>query len=211
MTASAAANGAGNGSGNGSGAGGASRAPVLAGDARRDADAIVARYPSSRSAMMPLLYLVQSVEGYVSRRGMREVAEILGLTTADVEAVATFYSMYRFEPAGRYVLSVCTNVSCALLGARSLFEHAKVTIDARGAEVTADEGITLHEEECLGACEQAPVVQVNYRSYPRMTAERIEELVESLRGDSPLSPEGDSPVADLRATSRTLAGLGAPE
>jgi NADH-quinone oxidoreductase subunit E len=184
---------------------------VLTGAARRDADAILARYPKSRSAMMPLLYLVQSVEGFVSRQGMREVAEILGLTTADVEAVATFYSMYRFEPAGRYVLSVCTNVSCALLGARKLYEHARKAIDAGQAEVTADDGITLHEEECLGACEQAPVVQVNYRSYPRMTAERIEQLVRSLRGDAPLPPEGDTPVSDLRATSRNLAGLGAAE
>jgi NADH-quinone oxidoreductase subunit E len=183
---------------------------ILTGDAREDADAIVARYPSPRSAMMPLLYLVQSVEGYVSRQGMREVAEILGLTTADVEAVATFYSMYRFEPAGRYVLSVCTNVSCALLGARKLYEHAREAIDAGQAEVTADEGITLHEEECLAACELAPVVQVNYRSFARMTTERIEELVRSLRSGEPLPSEGDTPVSDLRATSRTLAGLGAP-
>jgi NADH-quinone oxidoreductase subunit E len=184
---------------------------VLTGAARQDADAIVARYPSSRSAMMPLLYLVQSVEGYVSRQGMREVAEILSLSTADVEAVATFYSMYRFEPSGRYVLSVCTNVSCALLGARKLYDHARDTIDAGQTEVTADEGVTLHEEECLGACEQAPVVQVNYRSYPRMTADRIDQLVRSLHDDSPLPPEGDTPVSDLRATSRTLAGLGTTE
>ncbi|MDP9295992.1 MAG: NAD(P)H-dependent oxidoreductase subunit E, partial [Actinomycetota bacterium] len=186
--------------------------PVLTGKAREEANAIVARYPSSRSALMPLLYLVQSVEGYVSRDGLREVAEVLGLTTADVEAVATFYSMYRFEPAGRYVLSVCTNVSCALLGARKLYERAREALDADPAEVTAVEGITLHEEECLGACEQAPVVQVNYRNYARMTAERLDELVESLRGGEPLPPEGETAVpGDLRETSRSLAGLGASE
>jgi NADH-quinone oxidoreductase subunit E len=185
---------------------------VLTGKAREEANAIIARYPSSRSAMMPLLYLVQSVEGYVSREGLREVAEVLGLTTADVEAVATFYSMYRFEPAGRYVLSVCTNVSCALLGARKLYQHAREALEPDAAGVTAVEGITLHEEECLGACEQAPVVQVNFRNYARMTRERLDELLGSLRQGSPLPPDADAePPPDLRATSRTLAGLGAAE
>src|SRR5947199_10430335 len=98
---------------------------VLTGENREEANAIVARYPSSRSAMMPLLYLVQSVEGHVSREGMREVAELLGLTTADVEAVATFYTMIRNRPTGRYVLAVCTNVSCALLGATHLYEWCR--------------------------------------------------------------------------------------
>jgi NADH-quinone oxidoreductase subunit E len=185
---------------------------VLEGKRREEANAIVTRYPSSRSAMMPLLYLVQSVEGYVSRDGMREVAEILGLTTADVEAVATFYSMYRFEPSGRYVLSVCTNVSCALLGARGLYNDARDALEANPAEVGATEGVTLHEEECLGACEQAPVVTVNFTNYARMTTERMRELVASLRGGEPVPPtQGAEPPGDLRQTSRQLAGLGAAE
>jgi NADH-quinone oxidoreductase subunit E len=185
---------------------------VLEGKRREEANAIVARYPSSRSAMMPLLYLVQSVEGYVSRDGMREVAEILGLTTADVEAVATFYSMYRFEPSGRYVLSVCTNVSCALLGARGLYDDARDALEANPAELGATEGVTLHEEECLGACEQAPVVTVNFTNYARMTTERMRELVASLRGGEPVPPtQGAEPPGDLRQTSRQLAGLGAAE
>ncbi|MFL5768114.1 MAG: NADH-quinone oxidoreductase subunit NuoE [Actinomycetota bacterium] len=185
---------------------------VLSGKTREEANAIVARYPSSRSAMMPLLYLVQSVEGYVSREGMREVADILGLTTADVEAVATFYSMYRFEPSGRYVLSVCTNVSCALLGARGLYQDAQAALEAEPAEVTSTDGITLHEEECLGACEQAPVVTVNFTNYARMTTERVRELVSGLRTGRPPAPtQGSEPPDDLRDTSRKLAGLGAAE
>jgi NADH-quinone oxidoreductase subunit E len=185
---------------------------VLEGKRREEANAIVARYPSSRSAMMPLLYLVQSVEGYVSRAGMREVAEILGLTTADVEAVATFYSMYRFEPSGRYVLSVCTNVSCALLGARGLYDDAREALEANPAEVGATEGVTLREEECLGACEQAPVVTVNFTNYARMTTDRMRELVASLRGGEPVPPtQGAEPPGDLRRTSRQLAGLGVAE
>ena len=186
--------------------------PVLEGATREEANAIVARYPSSRSAMMPLLYLVQSVEGFVSREGMREVAEILGLTTADVEAVATFYSMYRFEPSGRYVLSVCTNVSCGLLGARGLYQDAREALEAEPAEVTSTEGVTLHEEECLGACEQAPVVTVNFTNYARMTTERMRELVGSLRKGEPIPPaQGAEPPGDLRETSRQLAGLGTTE
>ena len=183
---------------------------VLEGRRREEANEIVARYPSSRSAMMPLLYLVQSVEGYVSREGLREVAEVLGLTTADVEAVATFYSMYRFEPSGRYVLSVCTNVSCSLLGARGLYKDAKATLEADPADVSATDGVTLHEEECLGACEQAPVVTVNFTNYARMTTERMRELIASLRNGEPLAPsQGAEPPGDLRETSRALAGLGA--
>jgi NADH-quinone oxidoreductase subunit E len=186
--------------------------PVLEGATREEANAIVARYPSSRSAMMPLLYLVQSVEGFVSREGMREVAEILGLTTADIEAVATFYSMYRFEPSGRYVLSVCTNVSCGLLGARGLYQDAREALEAEPAEVTSTEGVTLHEEECLGACEQAPVVTVNFTNYARMTTERMRELVGSLRKGEPIPPsQGAEPPGDLRETSRQLAGLGTTE
>ncbi|TMK83363.1 MAG: NADH-quinone oxidoreductase subunit E, partial [Actinobacteria bacterium] len=90
--------------------------PVLSEDARALAEKIMAKYPTRRSALVPLLYLVQSEMGWVPRQGMREVAEILQLTTAEVEAVATFYTMLKLHPCGRYVLSICTNPSCALLG-----------------------------------------------------------------------------------------------
>ena len=97
---------------------------VLSDELRAKADEIVARYPDTRSAMMPLLYLVQSVEGHVSREGMQEVADVLGLRTAEVEAVATFYTMIRKAETGKWLISVCTNLSCALLGARRLYERA---------------------------------------------------------------------------------------
>src|ERR671934_965074 len=155
--------------------------PVLSEDLRAQAERIKARYPDPRSAMMPLLYLVQSVEGHVSREAMREVAELLGLTTADVEAVATFYTMYRFRPTGRYVLAVCTNVSCALLGAKSLYDKAEELLGPDAHEVTDDGAITLHEEECLGACEQASLVQVNWVNYANMTEETLVKLIDDLR------------------------------
>jgi|SRR5438105_10448263 len=182
---------------------------VLSSELRAKAEEIKARYPDPRSAMMPLLYLVQSVEGHVSREGLREVAEILELTTADVEAVATFYTMIRKQPTGKWLVSVCTNLSCALLGGRRLYERAAELLGA-GAEhgATEDGSFSLHEEECLGACEAAPVVQVNFLNYDRMTEDRLGGLIEACRrGEPPPASRGGSPPP-FTATSRVLAGLG---
>jgi NADH-quinone oxidoreductase subunit E len=184
--------------------------PLLSDDLRTKAEDLKGRYPDQRSAMLPLLYLVQSVEGYVSREGMREIAEILGLTTADVEAVATFYTMIRKRPTGTYLIGVCTNVSCALLGGKALYERCRELLGPNCETVTEDGLFTLHEEECLGACEQAPVVQVNFLNYARMNEERLRALVEALRaGSPPASTQGPVPP-DWRSTCRSLAGL-APE
>src|SRR6266496_5872103 len=99
--------------------------PILSDEKRALAERMCAKYPTRRSALLPLLYLVQSEVGWVPRQGMREVAEILGLTTAEVEAVATFYTMLKLHRCGRYVMSVCTNPSCALLGGRALYEQLR--------------------------------------------------------------------------------------
>ena len=175
---------------------------ILDGDVRAQAQEIVGRYPDARSALLPLLYLVQSQVGHVSREGMQEVGELLGLTTAEVEAVATFYTMFRKEPTGRWLVSVCTNVSCALVGARKVHEAADAAI---GED---PETFTLEEVECLGACDAAPVVQVNYCSYDRVSVERVGELIEALRsGEVPAPSRGPAPVPHAE-TSRILAGLG---
>src|SRR5438046_2366312 len=121
--------------------------PVLSDELRRDAETIMARYPERRSAMLPLLYLLQSAEGHLSREGMQEVGELLGLHTAEVEAVATFYTMLRMRPSGRYVVAVCTNVSCALIGAKRLYERAHEVLGPEAETATSDGAITLHEEE----------------------------------------------------------------
>jgi len=181
---------------------------VLSAELRERAEEIKARYPDARSAMLPLLYLVQSVEGYVSREGLQEVAGVLDLTTADVEAVATFYTMIRNRPAGKYILSICTNLSCGLLGGKRLYERAHQILGPGCEGVTDDGLLTLHEEECLGACEQAPLVQVNFLNYARMGEEGLAELIERLRrGDPPASTPGPKPP-DLKATCRVLAGIG---
>ncbi len=181
---------------------------LLSAELRERAEEIKGRYPDSRSAMLPLLYLVQSVEGYVSREGLKEVADVLELTTADVEAVATFYTMVRTRPTGKYILSICTNLSCGLLGGKALYERAYEILGPGCEGVTADGLLTLHEEECLGACEQAPVVQVNFLNYARMSEQGLGELVEALRReDPPPSTLGPRPP-EFKATCRVLAGLG---
>jgi NADH-quinone oxidoreductase subunit E len=188
--------------------------PVLGNQSRRLAEQIVARYPDPRSAMIPLLYLVQSEAGWVPRQGMREVAAILGLTTAEVEAVATFYTMLKLHPCGRYVISVCTNPSCTLLGARESYERAKQLLGEDAERMTADGTFTLEEEECLAACDKAPVVAVNYVFYDQVTADRMEQLIGEIRdGNVPEAARGAGVPGELKEVSRVLAGIadGAPE
>jgi NADH-quinone oxidoreductase subunit E len=184
------------------------KGPVLSAEVREVAARIAARYPNRRSALVPLLYLVQSEVGWVPRQGMREVADILGLTTAEVEAVATFYTMLKLHPCGRFVLSVCTNPSCALLGGRRLYERAREILGPGSTQVTDDGLFTLEEEECLAACDQAPVVAVNYLFFDRVTEEGLEQLIESIRaGRVPEAARGGVP-GEWKQVSRTLAGLG---
>jgi NADH-quinone oxidoreductase subunit E len=183
--------------------------PILDGEARGMADRIVSRYPQSRSALVPLLYLVQSVVGWVPRQGMREVAEILGLTTAEVEAVATFYTMLKLHPCGRYVISVCTNPSCTLRGARGTYERALELLGPGAERVTEDGLFSLEEEECLAACDKAPVVALNFVYYDRVDAGAIERIIGAVReGTVPEAARGAGPAGDLKEVSRTLAGLG---
>jgi NADH-quinone oxidoreductase subunit E len=175
-----------------------------------EARAIVARYPSGRerSAVMPLLYLAQSIEGRVTREGLREVGELLGITTAEVEAVASFYTMLRLRETGTHLIAVCTNLSCALRGAKDVYEAAhRSTGIPHGGERSDDGLFSVHEEECLGVCELAPVVQVNAANHDRVTPERVAELVESLRAGSVPEPARGPAVQSFRHASRILAGL----
>ena len=184
--------------------------PVLSDDLRRTAEAIVARYPQGRerSAVLPLLYLMQSVEGRLTQDGLREVGELLGIRTAEVEAVASFYTMLRLRPTGTHVVSVCTNLSCALRGAGEVFEAAHDAAGVEHGEETSPDGmVTVHEEECLGACDAAPVVQIDFANHDRVTPERVVELVEALRsGEVPAPSRGRAP-RDFRDASRILAGV----
>jgi NADH-quinone oxidoreductase subunit E len=183
---------------------------LLTGTTLDQANAIVARYPEGRerSAVMPLLYLVQSIEGMVSRQGLREVAELLGLTTAEVEAVATFYSMYRLRPTGEHLVNVCTNLSCMLRGANHVYRAAVEAAEIPpGQEVSPDGAVSVHEEECLGVCEFAPAVQVDFAGHDRVTPERARALIARLRAGEVPEPSRGPRVDGFRHASRILAGL----
>ena len=184
--------------------------PVLTPELRERAEAIKARYPAGheRSAVMPLLYLTQSIEGHVTREALREVADLLGLRTAEVEAVASFYTMLRLRPTGEHVLSVCTNLSCALRGAYDVLEAALEAAGVpSGGELSEDGLVTVHEEECLGVCEFAPVVQINAANHDLVTPERVRELVGSLRDGEIPTPSRGPAVGSHRQASRILAGV----
>jgi len=183
--------------------------PVLGAELFAEAERIKARYPQGRerSAILPLLYLAQSVEGRVTREGLKEVADLLGLRTAEVEAVASFYTMLRLRPTGRYVISVCTNLPCALGGAKELYREAHDVLGPGCEDATEDGLFTLHEEECLGACDAAPVVQVNFANYDRTTPEGIVALIDALRRDEPPDPSRGAFPGEFTQVSRILAGL----
>ena len=175
-----------------------------------DARTIMARYPAEhqRSSIMPLLYLAQSVEGSVSPEALREIGGRLGITTAEVEAVASFYSMYRMRPTGEHVISVCTNLACKLRGAEAVYEAAHEAAGVRhGQERSADGLFTVHEEECLGVCDYAPAVQVNVCNHDTVTPERIRELIAQLRDGAVPAPARGPAFPSFKAASRALAGL----
>ena len=174
----------------------------------------MARYPEGRerSAVMPLLYLVQSIEGRVTRDGLREVGALLGITTAEVEAVASFYTMLRLRETGTHLIAVCTNLSCALRGAKDVYEAAhRATGIPHGGDLSEDGVISVHEEECLGVCELAPVVQVNAANHDFVTPEHVTRIIERLREGEVPDPARGPAVESFRHASRILAGLeGAP-
>ena len=185
--------------------------PVFDELTRQRTKEIIARYPQSRSALLPLLHLVQSVEGFVSQDGIRYCAEALGLSTAEVSAVATFYTMYKRTPCGEHLVSVCTNTLCAALGGDEIYERLQNRLGI-GHEQTAGEpgsrgSITLEHAECLAACDLAPVLQVNYEYYDNQTPQSAVELVDALRRGERPHPTRGAPLTDLRTVELELAGV----
>ncbi|MFF9062580.1 NADH-quinone oxidoreductase subunit NuoE [Streptomyces sp. NPDC101213] len=177
--------------------------------ARLEADAreIVARYPDSRSALLPLLHLVQSEEGHVTRTGMRFCADVLGLTTAEVTAVATFYTMYRRRPSGDYQVGVCTNTLCAVMGGDAIYEALQDHLGVGNGETTDDGKVTLEHIECNAACDYAPVVMVNWEFFDNQTVQSAKRLVDDLRGGRTVSPTRGAPLCTFKETARILAGF----
>jgi NADH-quinone oxidoreductase subunit E len=176
---------------------------------REDALAIVARYPAgqSRSALLPMLHLVQSEQGYVSPDGIAFCADVLGITKAQVAAVATFYTMYKRKPTGEYLVSVCTNTLCGLLGGDEIYQTLTELLGIGMNETSGDGSITLEHAECLAACDYAPVVTVNYEFFDNQTPESATELVVQLQsGRRPLPTRG-APLCSFKEISRQIAGF----
>ncbi|MBA2808239.1 MULTISPECIES: NADH-quinone oxidoreductase subunit NuoE [Streptomyces] len=173
----------------------------------RDAAEVVARYPDSRSALLPLLHLVQAEEGHVTRTGMQFCAEVLGLTTAEVTAVATFYTMYRRKPSGDYQVGVCTNTLCAVMGGDAIFEALQDHLGVGNGETTDDGKVTLEHIECNAACDFAPVVMVNWEFFDNQTVDSARQLVDDLRAGAQVEPTRGAPLCTFKETARILAGF----
>lgn len=173
---------------------GPARGPLSAAT-RAAAQRLIQRYPNPRSALLPMLYLIQAEHGFVSREGMVEVAHMIGVTAAEVAAVATFYTMYKRSPLGRWLVSVCTQPPCALAGALEIKKAIEDELGVTCGETSEDGSITLEDVECLCICDGAPAFQVNYENYEKMTPDEALELIRTLRagGTPPKPARGDAP------------------
>jgi NADH-quinone oxidoreductase subunit E len=150
-------------------------------DVRIRAEELVALYPQARSALIPLCHLAQEQDGWLVPEAVSEIAELCGVTAAEVRGTATFYDMLHTEPVGTYAVAVCTNIACLLGGALELLEHAQSTLGVRAGGTTPDGVFTLHEAECLADCDKTPCVQVNHRYVGAQTPASFDALVEDLR------------------------------
>jgi len=171
-------------------------------------DAIIKRYPRSRSAIMPLLHYVQSLAGYVTNDGIELIAKLLTLETAEVSAVATFYTQYKRKPVGEYHVGVCTNTLCAVMGGDAIFAALKDHLGVENDGVTADGKVSLEHIECNAACDYAPVVMANWEFYDNQDVSSAKELVDSMRKGTPKPPtRGPNSLVTWKEASAVLAGI----
>ncbi|MFD8498512.1 NADH-quinone oxidoreductase subunit NuoE [Amycolatopsis sp. NPDC059657] len=176
------------------------------------AENLIARYPQSRSALLPMLHLVQSVQGYVSQEGISFCATQLGLSDAEVSAVATFYTMYKRRPCGEHLVSVCTNTLCAAMGGDAIYKKLQTHLGSEekplGHNETDESGkITLEHAECLAACDLAPVIQVNYEYFDNQTEDKAVALVDALQAGKKPQPTRGAPLTDFKGAELQLAGF----
>ena len=197
---------------------------------KADAVEITGRYPRARSALLPLLYLVQAEEGYVSDEGMAFCAEVLGITQTEVRGVATFYTMYKHEPAAEYQVGVCTNTTCAIMGGDQIYaelaEHLASDAEdgdshgdghsaanhgaANHGEIKSPDGkVAVERLECNAACDYAPVVMVNWEFFDNQTPQSAKKLVDDLRAGQNVTPtRGPNRLCTWKQANRILAGFG---
>jgi NADH-quinone oxidoreductase subunit E len=169
---------------------------------------IIGRYPRARSALLPLLHLVQSQEGYVSQDGIEFCADQLGLTEADVTGVVSFYTMYKRKPVGDYHVGVCTNSLCAVMGGDAIFADLQEHLGIGNDETTGDGKVSLEHLECNAACDYAPVMMVNWEFFDNMTPSKARDLVDDLRSGTRVSPTRGAPrLVTWKQAGQILAGF----
>ena len=155
--------------------------PSFSEETRAKFERMLARYPDRQAAILPTLHLAQREFGFLSAEAISYVAALLGFAPAQIEGVATFYTMYNRKPVGKYHLQVCRNLSCSLMGAEALIEHVSRKLGMAPGETTADGRFTLTTVECLGSCGTAPVMQINDDYYENLTEESVDAILDRLR------------------------------
>ncbi len=168
---------------------------------------VAARYPQPRSALLPMLHLVQSVEGRVTPAGIEACARILGLTAADVSGVATFYTMYKRRPVGQYHVGVCTTALCAIMGGDEVYSRLQDHLGIGNDETTDDGLVTLEHLECNAACDYAPVMMVNWEFFDNTTPDRAVEVVDAIRSGQEVTATRGARVCTWKEAERVLAGF----
>lgn len=175
---------------------------------------IIARYPRPRSALIPLLHLAQEQDGWVTEDAMEHIAELVGVSPAEVLGTCSFYEMFKRDPVGRYVINVCTNIACQLLGGEELLHHAEETLGIKAGGTTPDGLFTIEDVECIAACTEAPCLQVNYRYRNRVSLDAFDQLVDDLRAgrlDDEIPPHGTLARIRQHIPAERAAGPAVPE
>ncbi|MHB8832253.1 MAG: NADH-quinone oxidoreductase subunit NuoE [Desulfobacteria bacterium] len=147
---------------------------------RAEFERLLTRYPDRKAAILPALHLAQKEFGYISDEAIVYLAGLVGASPAEIEGVASFYTMYNRKPVGKYHVQICRNISCSLLGAEHLIEHVSRKLGVRPGETTPDGKFTLEKVECLGSCGTAPVMQVNDEYHENLTVESIDRILDKL-------------------------------
>ena len=173
---------------------------------------IISRYPRPRSALIPCLHVAQEQDGWVSPEAMEHIAELIGITPAEVLGTCSFYEMFKREPVGTYLVNVCTNISCMLLGGEELLEHLEQRLGVKAGGTTDDGTFTLEDAECLAACSEAPCMQVNYRYFHKVTTAEADDIIERVRSGAlagEIPPHGTTTRVRQQVDPDRWAGIGA--
>jgi NADH-quinone oxidoreductase subunit E len=174
---------------------------------------IIGRYPVLKSATIPLCHLAQEQDGHLTEDAMEHIAELLGLAPAEVLGTASFYEMFKREPVGKYVINVCTSISCFLNGGDELLEHAEERLDTKAGGTTDDGLFSIEGYECIAACTEAPCLQVNYRYFHRISNDDFDQLIDDLRAGrrTDIPPHGTLARIRQHIEADRAAGVSSPD